>query len=204
MKRILPILALLASSSFALEANVGADLSGIVTMPSNSPNGLEGKVGYGFRATPAIELALNNFLAVRGSMGYELTTWGTKSSGSVLGVSYSNDSAIVTQFLTFGIAGEVYVVPKVAFVSVGTSVDMPIMSSYTYKHNVAGISLPTTDGDIHGDQNSVFLDLGVGVQVIPSLGVVAGYRLPMVPYYDKNNETNKLQQISLGIRLTLL
>jgi hypothetical protein len=136
-------------------------------------------------------------------MGYELTTWGTKSSGSLLGVTYSSDSAILTQFLTFGIAGEVYVVPKVAFVSVGTSVDMPIQSSYTYKHTLLGAST-TTDGDIHGDQNSVFLDLGVGVQVIPSLGVVAGYRLPMVPYYDKNNETNKLQQISLGIRLTLL
>ena len=203
MKHVLPILALLAaSSSFALDANFGGDLSGIVTMPSNSPDGLEGKVGYGFRATPAIELSLNNFLAVRGSMGYELTTWGTKSSGNFLGVSWSNDSSIVTQFLTFGIAGEVYVVPKVAFVSVGTSVDMPIKSNYTYKH-VGGINT-TTEGDIHGDQNSVFLDLGVGVQIIPSLGVVAGYRLPMVPYYDNNNETNKLQQISLGIRLTIL
>lgn len=203
MKLILPVLALLASSSFALEANLGADLSGILTMPSNSPSGIEGKVGYGFRAVPAIELSLGGILAVRGSMGYELTTWGTKSSGSVLGVGYSSDSSIVTQFITFGVAGEVYVVPRIAFVSLGTSVDMPIQSSYTYKRTLAGASV-TTNGDITGDQNSVFLDLGAGVQLLPSFGVVAGYRLPMVPYYDQNNETNRLRQVSLGIRLTIL
>ena len=203
MKHILPVLALLASSSFAFEANLGADISGILTMPSNSPSGIEGKVGYGLRATPAIKLALNDFFAVRGSMGYEVTTWGTKSSGSVLGVGYSSDSSIVTQFITFGVAGEVYVVPRVAFVAVGTSVDMPIKSSYTYKRTLAGVS-STTDGDITGDQNSVFLDLGAGVQILPSFGVVAGYRLPMVPYYDRNNETNKLRQVSLGIRVAIL
>jgi len=203
MKHVLPILGLLAASSFALEANLGADVSGILTMPSNSPSGIEGKVGYGVRATPAIELALNGFLAVRGSMGYELTTWGTKSSGSVLGVGYSSDSSIVTQFLTFAVAGEVYVVPKVAFVSLGTSVDMPIKSSYTYKRTL-GSSSSTTEGEITGDQNSVFLDFGAGIQVLPSLGVVAGYRLPMVPYYDRNNETNKLRQVSLGLRFTIL
>jgi len=203
MKKILPVLALLVSSSFALEANLGADLSGILTMPSNSPSGIEGKVGYGFRATPAIELSLGGLLAVRGSMGYELTTWGTKSSGSVLGVGYSSDSSIVTQFITFGVAGEIYVVPKIAFVSLGTSVDMPIKSSYSYKRTLAGAST-TTKGEITGDQNSVFLDLGAGFQLLPTFGVVAGYRLPMVPYYDRNNETNKLRQVSLGIRLTIL
>ena len=203
MKSILSLLGLLASSSFALDASLGADISGILTMPSNSPSGIEGKVGFGMRATPAIGLALNDYLAVRGSMGYELTTWGTKSSGSVLGVSYSSDSSIVTQFITFGIAGEVYLVPKVMFVSLGTSVDMPIKSSYTYKRTLAGASV-TTDGEITGDQNSVFLDLGAGVQLLPSLGVVAGYRLPVVPYYDRNDETNKLRQVSLGIRITIL
>ena len=203
MKPILPLLALLATSSFALDANLGFDLSGILTMPSNSPSGIEGKVGFGVRATPAIQLSLNDFLAVRGSMGYELTTWGTKTSGSTIGVDYSSDSSIVTQFLTFGIAGELYVVPKVAFLSVGTSVDMPIKSSYTYKRTLAGASV-TTEGDITGDQNSVFLDLGAGVQLSPSLGVVAGYRLPLVPYYDRDNETNKLRQVSLGIRVTIL
>lgn len=203
MKKILPVLALLASSSFALEANFGADVSGILTMPSSSPSGIEGKVGFGVRATPAIELFLNDVIAVRGSMGYELTTWGTKSSGSVLGVGYSSDSSIVTQFLTFGIAGEVYLVPRVAFVSLGTSVDMPIQSSYTYKRTLGNASV-TTDGDITGDQNSVFLDLGAGVQILPSLGVVAAYRLPVVPYYDKNSETNRLHQVSLGIRVTFI
>jgi len=197
------MLALLASSAFPLGADLGADLSGILTFPNNTPSNVDGKLGFGFRAVPTLELSLSDYLALRGSAGYELTTWGTKSSSDVLGVSYSSDSSVVTQFLTFGIAGEVYILPNLAFVSVGSSVDIPLHSQYTYKRTLAGVST-TTDGDITGDQNSVFLDLGAGVQLTPSFGIVASYRLPMVPYYDRNNQTDELRQISLGFRFTLL
>jgi len=203
MKLILPLLALVASSAFPLGANVGADLSGILTFPNNTPSNIDGKLGFGIRGVPTLELALSDYLALRGTAGYELTTWGTKSSGDVLGVSYSSDSSVVSQFLTFGVAGEVYILPGLAFVSVGPSVDIPLHSQYTYKRTLAGLST-TTDGDITGDQNSVFLDLGAGVQLTPSFGIFGAYRLPMVPYYHRNNETNELRQISLGLRFTLL
>lgn len=203
MKPILPVLALLASSAFPMGANLGADLSGILTFPDNTPSNIDGKLGFGVRAVPTLELSLNDYLALRGSAGYELTTWGTKSSGDVLGVGYSSDSSVVSQFLTFGVAGEVYILPGLAYVSAGPSVDIPLHSQYTYKQSLAGVST-TTNGDITGDQNSVFLDLGAGVQLTPSFGIFGAYRLPMVPYYDKNNETNKLRQISLGFRFTLL
>lgn len=203
MKPILPMLALLASSAFPLGANLGADLTGILTFPNNTPSNIDGQLGYGFRAVPTLEISLDDYLALRGSAGYELTTWGTKSSSDAVGVSYTNDSSVVSQFLTFGVAGEVYILPGLAFVSVGSSVDIPLHSQYTYKQTLAGLST-TTRGDITGDQNSVFLDLGAGVQLTPSFGIVGSYRLPMVPYYDRNKETNELRQISLGFRFTLL
>ena len=204
MKPILLLLALAAIPSFAVGLNLSGDVSGVLTIPNVSPSSVDTKLGYGVRATPALEISLTDYVALRASVGYELTTWGTKSSTKVLGVTVSNSDADYTsQFLTVGGAGEFYFVPKQAFVSLGASADFPLVSSRSDKVTVLGVST-TTDNDVTGDQASVFLDAGVGFLFTPAIGLVVGYRFPVVPYYDKNDQTDKLQQVSLGIRITLL
>jgi hypothetical protein len=189
--------------SFAVGLNLSGDISGVLTIPDVSPSDIDTKLGYGVRATPALELTLSDYLAVRASAGYELTTWGTKSSVDLLGVNVSNsDADYTTQFLTVGAAGEFYFVPRQAFVSVGASVDFPLVSSRSDKVTVLGIST-TSDGDVTGDQTSVFLDAGVGFLFTPAIGLVVGYRYPLVAYYDKEGETDKLQQVTVGLRFTL-
>jgi len=203
MKRIFLPLALAAIPSFAVGLNLSGDVSGVLTIPDVSPSSTDTKLGYGVRATPAIELTLTDYVALRASVGYELTTWGTKSSVELLGVTVSNSNVdYTTQFLTVGGAGEFYFVPKQAFVSVGASADFPLASRRSDKETVLGVST-TSEGDVTGDQTSVFLDAGVGFLFTPSIGLVVGYRFPLVAYYDNDGETDKLQQVSVGLRFTL-
>ncbi|HXP90498.1 MAG TPA: hypothetical protein VN931_06175 [Fibrobacteria bacterium] len=213
MKHMFFLVALVATSSFAYqtpyeqklqEANspvrFGLDVGGIFTVPSVWPSdGTDTKLGLGLRVVPAIEYSVGDHFDLRGFAGYEFTTWGYRflnSDGSL------DDYSVNTQFLTFGIAGQYNFTRRGSFASLGFSTDLPLRSEATDNY-VDNNGPGTISGPFHGDQSPVYLDFGLGRQLTESVGLVLGYRLPLVPYYDQGGFTIDLDQFNIGLRFTL-
>ena len=212
MNRVLPVVAIVAMATFAAKGKSSArssddspamltlDASGVFTIPSVWPSdGVDEKLGLGLRLVPAVEVPVGDRVGVRALFGYEFTTWGYKYPQGVV----DHDVSVRTQFLTLGFAGQYDLVPMSSWLSLGVSADFPLSSRLSDDIVRDNGDVATDHGRLRGDQTSVFLDMGFGCKVARSVGLVVGYRLPLVPYYDKAETTIDLHQIDVGLRFFL-
>jgi hypothetical protein len=212
MNRILQVTLVLAMASFAAKGKVAAksqdshsayptlDVAGAITIPSVWPSdGVDEKIGMGLRVVPAVEMPLGDRFAARFLFGYEFATWGYKYPEG----PFDHDVSVRTQFLTLGFAGQYDLVPMSSWLSLGVSADFPLSSRFSDDIVRDNGDVATDYGRFRGDQTSVFLDMGFGCKVARSVGLVVGYRLPLVPYYDKGETTIDLHQIDVGLRFFL-
>ena len=188
MKRILPILALAAISSFAGGLKYGADAAGVLTMPSFSGDGSpDSKIGFGGKIAVAGQYDVNELFSVRGNVGYLLTTWGFKrddvdydAKGNE--ITTSSDVDATSHFVTIGVDAIYKPVSKFQILA-GPSIDIPVSGSYS-----GGIS-----GDIEDDQASVSVEAGLGYEITPDISVNAKYKLALTDYIKDAVKLNQVQ-----------
>ena len=187
MKRILPLLALAAVSTFA-GPKFGIDAAGLVTMPSYTGEGTspDTKLGFGGKVAGAAEFGINEKLAVRASAGYQLTTWGLEQS--LFGETISMDCN--TQQIVVGADAVIGVAPQFQILA-GFGAEIPV--SGTYEISVAGES---ESGDIEDTQTSMFIEAGAGYVVNPAMSVNAKYKFALTEY---SKDVVKLNQIQVGV-----
>jgi hypothetical protein len=170
-------------------------------MPVLSPSGgTDANTGLGVRIVPTVELPVDGRFSMRGFAGYEFATWGyglDNADGSY------DDISVRSQFLTFGLAGQFAFAPGGGFASLGVSADVPLLSEVDDNVDYGDGTGESFAGRFHGEQTAVFLDLGIGCQIAPSVGLVVGYRLPLVPYYDQGGFSIGLHQIDIGLRFAM-
>lgn len=211
MKRLIAAMAFLATASFAYPPSMyygersqttkwGIDVGGLFVVPVVSPSGgTDANSSLGLRIAPTVEFPVDGPFSLRGFAGYEFATWGYgfgNSDGSY------DDISVRTQFLTFGLAGQLAFAPG-GFASLGVSADVPILSEVDDEVDYGDGTGESFDGRFHGDQTAVFLDFGLGYRISPSVGLVVGYRLPLVPYYDQDGFSIGLHQINIGLRFAM-
>jgi len=214
MKRISLLLALLATSSFAYQteyeqrsqnsspARFGLEVGGIFTIPVLWPNyGIDTKLGLGLRLVPEVQFSLGDHFDLLGFAGYEFTTWGYRQANSD---GSTDDFSVKSNFLTMGLAGQYNFARRGSFASLGISADIPFRSDLTDDVNYGDGTGETLTGQFHDEQTSMFLDFGLGRQISPRVGIVVGYRLPLIPFYDLAGSTIDLHQINVNLRFSLL
>lgn len=201
MKRILPVLALAAVSSFAGGLKYGTDAAALLTMPSLSGSGAaDSKLGFGGKVAGAAEYAVNEQLSVRGTVGYALTTWGMEEKEEMFGESYAYDASCTSQFLSLGANAVYAVAPPIQLIG-GLGVDVPVSGTYESKNTYTSTFDPdmngsrTSDGDLEDTKVGVFLEAGAGYVVNPMMSVNAKYRLALSEYM----KNIKLNQIQVGV-----
>jgi len=214
MKFLSILVALAATSSFAYEppydqsnptyqwVRYSLDVGGVFTIPTVWPsNGTDSKPGLGVRLVPAMEYSVSDRFAMRTFVGYEFTTWGYQFQDAT---GYREDVAVKSHFLTLGFAGLFRSNRRQGFFSLGLSGDIPLRSDLVDDVDYGDGTSDSYNGRFHGDQSALFLDLGFGHQITPGLAFVAGYRFPLVPYYDAVGLTLNLHQFDVGLRLGIL
>jgi len=208
---------LLFASSLSVMASplkFGADAGGILTIPSFSgTNSPDGKVGFGGKIAGAVQYDVNDKFGVRGSVGYEFTTWGTKKTSKVVenyaGNYYSESGSATTDlqshFVTIGADALFAVIPQVQLIG-GLGVDIPLHTHYSSKKSetqtfgAASVSNDTTiSGNVGKTQTSFFLNAGLGYKINPAWSVQAKYKFPVTDFYDHNDDEIKLSQILVGV-----
>jgi hypothetical protein len=208
------LVALVATSSFAYDSQYAQpnapyqwvryslDVGGVFTIPTVWPsNGTDSKLGLGVRLVPSVEYSVTERFAMQTFVGYEFTTWGYKFQDAT---GYKEDVDVKSHFLTIGFAGQFNSNRRQGFVSLGLSGDIPLRSDLVDAVDYGDGTSDSYNGRFHGDQSQLFLDLGFGHQISPALAFVAGYRFPLVPYYDADGLTLNLHQINLGLRFSML
>jgi hypothetical protein len=217
MKPLTLLLALLATSSFAYQTEYeqrsqdyspvrfGLEVGGLFTIPVLWPtDGTDSKLGLGLRLVPEVQYSLGDHFYLNGFAGYEFTTWGYRQANPSDGST--DDFSVKSNFLTMGLAGQYNFARRGSFASMGVSTDIPFHSDLTDNVNYGDGTGETLTGRFHDEQTSVFLDFGLGRQISPMVGIVVGYRLPLVPIYDVYNaypSTIDLHQINVNLRFTL-
>lgn len=214
MKRLSLLIALSAMSSFAYQTayeertqdntpvRFGFDVGGLFTIPVMWPTyGVDTKLGLGLRIVPEFQFALGDHFDLNGFAGYEFTTWGYRQANSD---GSTDDFSVKSNFLTLGIAGQYDFARRGSFASLGVSTDIPFRSDLTDDVNYGNGTGETLTGQFHDEQTSMFLDFGLGRQISPRVGIVVGYRLPLVPFYDLGGSTIDLHQINVNLRFSLL
>lgn len=196
MKRILPILALAAVSSFAGGLKYGVDAAGLLTMPSYTGEGsMDTKLGFGGKIAGAVEYGVSEQFAVRGTAGYALTTWGLEAGSGADKTTLD----CMSQFVTVGADAVYAVAPSVQLIG-GLGVDIPVAGTSdnetTYTDFGGGTSTIKTSGDIEDTQASVFVEAGLGYAINPALSVNAKYKFALTEYVK---DAVKLNQVQVGV-----
>lgn len=199
MKRILPILALAAVSSFAGGLKYGVDAAGLLTMPSLDGSGApDATLGFGGKIAGAVEYGVSEQLAVRGTAGYALTTWGSESKIDMGAFgSLSNELSYTSHFISLGADAVYAVAPSIQLIG-GLGVDIPVSGSYEDKSSTtfSGVTeSETIKGDIKDTKVGVSLEAGAGYAINPALSVNAKYRFALTEYLKKV----KLNQVQVGV-----
>lgn len=188
MKRIAFLLAIAAISSFAGDFKIGADAAGLLSIPSFSgdykPD--DTKLGFGGKIAIAGQYDVNEQFAVRGDVGYLLTTWGFKYNATE--EDPSSDVDATSQFVTIGVDAVYKPVAKLQVLA-GPSVDIPVAGSYSGDFS----------GDIKNDQASVLIEAGLGYEITPAIAVNAKYRFPVTDYIDGDGTELKIHQVQVGV-----
>jgi len=216
MKRLYLLIALLATSSFAYQteyeqrnqdngqARFNLEVGGIFTIPVLWPTyGIDSKLGLGLRLVPEVQIPLGDKFDLLGFAGYEFTTWGYRQANAD---GSTDDFSVKSNFLTMGLAGQYNFARRGSFASMGVSTDIPFRSDLTDDVNYGNGTGETLTGRFSEEQTSVFLDFGLGRQISPMVGIVVGYRLPLVPFYDVYDaypSTFDLHQINVNLRFNL-
>lgn len=191
MKRILPILALAAVSSFAGGLKYGVDAAGLLTMPSYTGEGSpDTKLGFGGKVAGAVEYGISEQFAVRGSAGYALTTWGLEQSEE--GGKLTMDC--MSQFVTVGADAVYAVAPSVQLIA-GLGADIPVSGTYDMEMSAGDMSIKES-GDIEDTQTSMFVEGGLGYAINPALSVNAKYKFALTEY---SKDVVKLNQVQVGV-----
>ncbi len=193
MKKTLSLIALATAASFAADIKYGLDAAGQLTMPSLDVSGMDATLGFGGKVAGAAEYGINEQLALRGSLGYLLTTWGEEMS--VGGSKMTFDA--VSHFISIGAGAQYKVIPTVQL-RAGLGVDIPVMGTYESETTInygAGSTTVKDDGDIKDTNVQVAIEAGAGYVMSDALSVNALYRLAVTEYGDKT----KLNGLQLGV-----
>ncbi|MEN9353483.1 MAG: hypothetical protein RL318_808 [Fibrobacterota bacterium] len=156
--------------------------------------------GFGVKLAPAIQMDFNEQFAVRANVGYEFTTWGEE----VKGLSWQDYQ---THRVTAGVDAVFAVIPKVQLLA-GLGVDIPVHddSDGLRRWEDANGNIISSKGGVGvlEPKTSMFVDVGAGYVISPSLSVNAKYKLALTEYYktvfiDHPNYDVKLNQIQAGV-----
>ena len=189
MKRVLFLVAVAAMASVAGPLKVGGDLSGVLNIPSFDPdNGVSAKVGFGVKAAPAVEYAINDKVSVRGNVGYELTTYSADIGD---GDSYTID--FTTHLLTLDVVGQYAVTPQI-LVGAGLGYDINLSS----KAKAFGV-----EADDDNKANPFVIEATAGYLFTPSVGVMVGYQFPITGISDGDGTTIKVMKVTAGLRYNM-